>query len=69
MPSAWIVEAIDILEDGQLCFSSRLPRPAPDQLGLDRFEEGFDSRVVVTISLAAHRDMEAVLTQELLVIV
>jgi hypothetical protein len=49
MPSAWIVEAIDILEDGQLCFSSRLPRPTPNQLGLDRFKEGFDDRVEAPI--------------------
>ena len=34
------------MEDGQLGVSARLPRPAPDHLGLDGLEEGLDSGVV-----------------------
>ena len=41
----------------------------PDQFSLDGFEERLDCRVVVTITLAAHRYLEAVLAQYLLVIV
>lgn len=50
MPSAWIVEAVDVLEDGQFGVSARLPRPSPDQLGLDRLEERLDSCIVITTS-------------------
>lgn len=41
----------------------------PDQLGLDRLEERLDGGIVITIALAAHRYLEAVLAQNLLVIV
>jgi len=69
MPPSRIVEAVDVLEDGQLGVSARLPRPSPDQLSLDRLEERLDGGVVIAVALAAHRYLEAVLTQELLIIV
>ena len=40
----------------------------PDQFSLDGFEERFDGSVVVTIALPAHRYFEAVLAQDLLII-
>ncbi len=61
MPAPWIVKSVDVLEQRQFA----LP---PDQLGLQRFEEGFNNGVVIAISLAAHRDFEAMLFQQLLVI-
>ena len=61
MTSAWIIEAIDILEYRAFCLAARVPTIAPDQLCLDGFEECLNHRIVVTIALAAHRDLEAVL--------
>lgn len=69
MPSARIVGAVDILEDGQLCFSAGLPRLSPNQFRLDRFEEGFVRRVIIAVAFAAHGYLEAVLTQQFLIIV
>ena len=69
MSPSRIVEAIDVLEDGQLGVSARLPRPAPDHLGLDGLEEGLDSGVVIAVALTAHRYLESVLAQKLLIIV
>ena len=65
MPSPRIVEAIDVLEDCQFRVSSRVPRPAPDQLCLDGLEERLNGGVVVTIALAAHGYLEAMLAQDL----
>ena len=45
MSAAWVIEAVDVLEDGRLCRAARVPGPAPDQFGLDGLEEGFDSSV------------------------
>ena len=49
MSSTWIIEAIDIFEDGHLSVATRPPGLLPKQLSLDGFEEGFDSRVVAAI--------------------
>ena len=67
MAAALIVEPIDILEDRALGLTARVPTITPDQLGLDGFEERLDHGIVVTISLTAHRDLEAVLFQALLI--
>lgn len=40
----------------------------PDQSGLYGFEERFDGSIVVTIALAAHGHLEAMLAQDLLII-
>ena len=40
----------------------------PQQLGLDRLEEGLDGRVVVAVSLAAHGHLEPVLAQNFLIV-
>jgi len=69
MPSSRIVEAVDVLEDGRLYVSARVPRPSPNQLSLDRLEERLDSGVVVAVAFAAHRYLESVLAQEFLIIV
>ena len=34
-----VVEAIDVFKDSQFCVAPRRPRSAPDQFGLDHFEE------------------------------
>lgn len=68
MPSTWIVEAIDVFEDRHLGLPPGCPRPSPDQLGLDAFEERFNGRIVITITFAAHGDFEAMLAEDLLVV-
>jgi hypothetical protein len=44
--TARIVETIDVFEGGHLSLAPCLPSVPPDQFGLDRFEEGFDCRVL-----------------------
>ena len=69
MATAQIVEAIDILEYRAFRLTARVPTITPDQLGLDGFKERFHHGIVVTISLATHRDLEAVLGQALLILI
>ena len=69
MPTARVIEAFDVLEDGRLSLSAGFPGAAPDQLGLDGFEEGLDGGVIVAIALAAHRHFEAMLAQDFLIVV
>lgn len=64
-----IVEAVDVLEDGQFDVSARLQRSSPEYFRLDRLEERLEGGVVIAAAFAAHRYLEAVLTQELLIIV
>ena len=54
MPAARVIEAVDVLKDGGFCLATGFPRPAPDQLRLNRLEERLDSGVVIAIALAAH---------------
>ena len=69
MTATRIVEPIDILEDRAFCLTTCVPFVAPDQLSLDGFEERFNHRIVVAIAFAAHRHLEAILLQALLVLV
>ena len=68
MPTARVIEAVDVLKDGCLSLATRFPRPAPDQLGLDGFEESFDGGIVVAVAFAAHRRLQAMLAQDLPVV-
>jgi hypothetical protein len=54
VPTAWVIEAVDVLEDCGLSLPTRFSRSAPDQLGLDGFEEGFDGGIVIAVAFAAH---------------
>jgi hypothetical protein len=63
------MEAVDVLEDGGFGLVTRFPRSAPDQLGLDRLEEGLKGCVVITVAFSAHRRLEPMLTQDILVVV
>ena len=56
-------------EDRDFDIAAGLPVSAPDQFCFQRLEEAFDGRVVVTISFAAHRYLEPLLSQKRLVIV
>ena len=69
MATARVIEPVDILEDRAFSLTACVPTVAPDQLSLDGFEERLDHRIIITITFAAHRDLEAVLFQALLVLV
>jgi hypothetical protein len=54
MPSARVIEAVDVLKDSGFGLAAGFPCPAPNQLGLDGFEERLDNSIVMTIALAAY---------------
>ena len=61
MSTAWVIGPINRAKYHALGLTASVPKIAPDQLCLDGFEECLNHRIVVTIALAAHRDLEAVL--------
>ena len=63
------MEAVDVLEDGCLSLSAGFPGAPPNQLGLDGLEEGFDGGVVIAVDFAAHRRFQAMIGQDLLIVV
>ena len=69
MSATRVVEPIDVLEYRRLGLTPSMPFLPPDQFRLQRFEERLDRRIVVTITLAAHRRTQAVGLQLLLIIV
>ena len=64
MFAAGVVEAIDVLKEGIGHLLSCGPSVSPDQFGLEGFEEGLDDGVVVAVSLATHRYLEAQVTHQ-----
>ena len=54
MPSARVIKAVDVLKDGRFGLATGFPCPAPDQFGLDGFEERLDNGIVIAIALATH---------------
>ena len=69
MPLTRVVEAIDVFEDCHLDLAPCFPRVSPDQLCFDGFEEGLDGSIVIAIAFSAHRHLEAMLAQDILIIV
>ncbi len=51
MPSARVIEAVDVLKDGGFGLAAGLPCPAPDQFGLDGFEERLDNGIDKTVKV------------------
>jgi hypothetical protein len=45
MPSARVIEAVDILKDACFSLAAGFPCPAPDQFGLDGLEERLDNGI------------------------
>ena len=45
MPAARIIEVVDVLKDAGCGLATGFPNPAPDQFGLDGFEERLDNGV------------------------
>ena len=68
MAAAWIVEAVGVFEDRHFSLPAGFPGMPPDQFGFDGLDERLDSRIVIAISLSTHRDFEAVLSQDFLII-
>ena len=69
MPTAGVIATVNVLEDGGIDLAARFPRPAPDQLGLYGLEECLNGCVAIAVAFAAHRRLEPMLTQDLLVVV
>lgn len=47
MPAAQIIEAVDVLKDRGFGLAAGFPCPAPDQVGLDVFEERLDNGIAI----------------------
>ena len=45
MPSARVIEAVDVLKDRGFCLAAGFPIPAPDQFCLDGLEERLDNGI------------------------
>jgi len=54
MPASRIVEAIYVFKDGDLSVATCAPGALPQQLSLDRLEEGFHRCVIVAVARSAH---------------
>src|SRR6476646_4663310 len=63
MAADGIVEAVDVTVDCACGFDPALEDGAPDEFGLEGLEERLDHGVVEAVSLARHRDRDAVLSQ------
>src|SRR6202041_766126 len=68
MAADGIVEAVDVTADCDRRFDPALEDGAPDEFGLEGLEERLDHGVVEAVSLARHRDRDAVLSQLSLVL-
>jgi hypothetical protein len=51
MPSARVIKAVDVLKDRGFGLAAGFPCPAPDQFGLDGFEERLDNGIIMEIAL------------------
>ena len=66
---ARIIEVIDVFKDSHLSLPPCFPRMSPDQFRFDDFEERPNSRIVIAISFSTHGHFEAVLSQDLSIVV
>ena len=69
MSAAWIIEDVDVFEEGDFDVPAGLPASAPDQFGLEGFEKVLDGGVIIAIAFAAHRRCQPVFTQDFLIVV
>src|ERR1700723_922174 len=66
MAADGIVEAVDVTADCGRGFGPALEDGAPDEFGLEGLEERLDHGFVEAVSLARHRDRNAVFSQLIL---
>jgi hypothetical protein len=60
MPSARVIEAVNVLKDGDFCLAAAFPCPAPDQFGLDGFEERLDNGIDKSVKVRdGHASMKS----------
>ena len=62
-----IMEAADVVQAGNLEPTSGLPVPTPEQCGLQQSENAFDGRIIAAIAFSAHRRLQSMFAQKLLV--
>ena len=68
MFAAGVVKAVYVFEEGDLDLAAGLPVPSLEQFRLERLEEAFDGGIVVAVALSAHRNLEVVVAQKLLIV-
>ncbi len=68
MFAARAAESVDVFEKGAFDLLAGLPVPSPDQFGLQRFDEAFDGGIALTVAFPAHRNLDHVLAQQLLIV-
>jgi hypothetical protein len=59
--TTWIIEPINVLEQGTFDLTARLPLLSPDEFGLQAFEESFRHSIIPTITFSAHGYFERML--------
>ena len=69
MSAARVVEAVDVFKEGDFDVAAGLPVSAPEQFGLEGFEEALDGRVIIAISLATDRHRQPMFAQDVSVVV
>lgn len=62
--SAWIVEAVYVVEDRQLSRASCLPVMPPYQFCLDGFKERLNCCTIIAVAFAGHRHLELMSPQD-----
>ena len=68
MPTARVVEAVDVFEEGNFDLSAGLPVSAPYHFRLPGFEKALERCVVITVALAAHGCCQTMFSQNLLMV-
>ena len=69
MSAARVVEAVDVFKEGDFDVAAGLPVSAPEQFGLEGFEEALDGRVIRAIFLATDRHRQPMFAQDVSVVV
>ena len=64
MSAARVVEAVDVFKEGDFDVAAGLPVSAPEQFGLEGFEELLDGRVITAIFLATQRHRQPMFAQD-----
>jgi hypothetical protein len=59
MFAAGVVESVDVVKEDIADVGTGCPNVSPDQFGLYGLEEGFNGGIVIPISFATHRYLEA----------
>lgn len=68
MPTARVVEAVDVLKEGNFDLPAGLPVSAPNYFWLERFEEVLNCGVVIAVTLATHGCCQTMFSQYLLIV-